>query len=144
MYTKEPFDIFGLPWWLSGLRIRLQCRRPRFNPRVGKISWRREQLPTPVFWLGEFHGQRSLADYSPWGRKESDTIEQLSLSPNKLEMLKSAASDPNMNKSISEDKIVLLKELDLEPTNLSFQLFIAHIQGQLLSLKSRSSPVSRG
>ena len=70
-----------------------------------------------------------------WGRKESDTIEQLSLSPNKLEMLKSAASDPNMNKSISEDKIVLLKELDLESTNLSFQLRIAHIQGQLLSLK---------
>ena len=70
-----------------------------------------------------------------WGRKESDTIEQLSLSPNKLEMLKSAASDPNTNKSISEDKIVLLKELDLESTNLSFQLLIAHNQGQLLSLK---------
>ena len=51
-------------------------------------------------------------------------------------MLKSAASDPNMNKFISEDKIVLLKEQDLEPTNLSFQLFIGHIQGQLLSLKA--------
>ena len=45
---------------------------------VGKISWRREQLPTPVFLPGEFHGQGSLADYSPWGRKESDTTEQLS------------------------------------------------------------------
>ena len=32
-------------------------------------------LPTPVFLLGEFHGQRSLAGYSPWGRKESDTTE---------------------------------------------------------------------
>ena len=31
----------------------------------------------PVFLPGEFHGQRSLADYSPWGRKESDTTEQL-------------------------------------------------------------------
>ena len=70
------------------------------------------------------------------GVAESDTTEQLSLSSNKLEMLKSAAGDPNMNKSISEDKRVLLKELDLEPTNLSFQLFIAHIQGQLLSLKA--------
>ena len=29
-------------------------RRPRFNPWVGKIPWRRE--PTPVFWPGEFHG----------------------------------------------------------------------------------------
>ena len=29
-------------------------------------------IPTPVFLLGEFHGQRRLAGYSPWGRKESD------------------------------------------------------------------------
>ena len=33
----------------------------------------------PVFWPGEFHGQRSLEDYSPLGRKESDTTERLSL-----------------------------------------------------------------
>ena len=26
------------------------------NPWVGKIPWSRERLPTPVFWLGEFHG----------------------------------------------------------------------------------------
>ena len=45
-----------------------------FNPWVEKISWRRERLPTPVFWPGEFHGL-----YSSWGHKESDTIEQLSL-----------------------------------------------------------------
>ena len=31
--------------------------------------------PTPVFLPGKLHGQRSLADYSPWGRKESDTME---------------------------------------------------------------------
>ena len=43
---------------------------------VGKIPWRRERLPTPVFWPGEFHGL-----YSPWGRKESDMTDQLSLSP---------------------------------------------------------------
>ena len=49
-------------------------------PRVGKIPWRRERLPTPVFWPGEFHGQRSLVGYSPWGCKESDTTEWLSLS----------------------------------------------------------------
>ena len=41
-------------------RIHLQCGRPGFNPWVGKIPWRREQLPTPVFLLGEFHGQRNL------------------------------------------------------------------------------------
>ena len=42
---------------------------------VGKILWRRERLPTPVFWPGEFHGL-----HSPWGCKESDTTEWLSLS----------------------------------------------------------------
>ena len=45
------------------------------DPWVGKIPWRRERLPTPVFWPGEFHGL-----YSPWGRKESDMTELLSLS----------------------------------------------------------------
>ena len=45
------------------------------DPWVGKTSWRRERLLTPVFWPREFHGL-----YSPRGRKESDTTEQLSLS----------------------------------------------------------------
>ena len=31
--------------------------------------------PTPVLFLGEFHGQRSLVSYSPWGGKESDVTE---------------------------------------------------------------------
>ena len=44
------------------------------------FPWRREWLPTPVLWPGEFHGQRSLAGYIPWGHKEVDIIEQLSLS----------------------------------------------------------------
>ena len=42
----------GLPWWLSWKRICLQCGRPGFKPWVGKIPWRREWLPTPVFWPG--------------------------------------------------------------------------------------------
>ena len=41
--------------------------------------WRRAWQPTPVFLPGEFHGQRSLVGYSPWGRKESDTTERLIL-----------------------------------------------------------------
>jgi len=39
----------GPPWQLSWLRIRLQCRKPQFNSWVGKIHWRRDRLPSPVF-----------------------------------------------------------------------------------------------
>ena len=42
------------------------------NPRLRKVSWRRKWLLTPVLLLGESHGQRSTAGYSPWGCKESD------------------------------------------------------------------------
>ena len=59
----------------SWLRIRLRGGRPGFDPWVGKIPWRRERLPTPVFWPGEFRGL-----YSPGVGKELDTTEQLSLS----------------------------------------------------------------
>ena len=37
-----------------------QCRRPRFDPWVGKLPWRKEWQPTPVFLTGHFHGQRSF------------------------------------------------------------------------------------
>ena len=47
-----------------------------FDPWVGKISWRRAWQPTPVFLPGESHGQKSLAGYSPWGRRESDRTEK--------------------------------------------------------------------
>ena len=50
------------------------CRRPQYDSWVRKIHCRRERLPTPVCWPGEFHGL-----YSPWRRKESDTTEWLSL-----------------------------------------------------------------
>ena len=51
---------FGLLLWLSWWRIHLQCGRPGFDPWVGKIPWRRESLPTPVFWPGEFYGLLSM------------------------------------------------------------------------------------
>jgi len=38
-------------------KICLQCRKPGFNPWVGKIPRRREWQTTPVFLPGEFHGQ---------------------------------------------------------------------------------------
>ena len=47
------------------------------DPSVGKIPWKREWQPTPVFLPREFHGQGSLKGYSPWGIKESDMTEWL-------------------------------------------------------------------
>ena len=61
----------------DGKRIHLQCRRSGFHPWVGKILWRREWQPTPVFLFEEFQEQKSLEGYSPCGRKESDTTERL-------------------------------------------------------------------
>ena len=63
------FRIKGLPWWLRQERIHLRCRKCEFDPWVGKIPWRREWLPSPVFLPGEFHEQRGLAGHSPWVTK---------------------------------------------------------------------------
>ena len=59
------FVIRGFPFWLVKNLPEMQ--------ETSKIPWRRERLPTPVFWLGDFHGL-----YSPSGRKQSDTTEWLS------------------------------------------------------------------
>ena len=48
-----------------------------FKFSVQGLKWRREWLLTPIFLPGGSHAWRSLAGYSPWGHKESDTIEQL-------------------------------------------------------------------
>ena len=48
----------------------LAVQETGFDFWVGKISWRRERLPTPVFWSEEFYEL-----YSPWGHKESDMTE---------------------------------------------------------------------
>ena len=44
-----------------------ECGIPGFDPWVGKIPWRKERLPTPGFWPGEFQGDH----------KESDMTERL-------------------------------------------------------------------
>jgi len=46
-----------------------------FDPWVGKIHWRWAWQPTPVSLPGEFHGQRSLEDCSPWDCEELGTTE---------------------------------------------------------------------
>ena len=58
----------------SGKESTCQWRRRR---RQGKIPWRRAWQPTPVVLPGKFHGQRSLAGYSPRDCKESDVTEHI-------------------------------------------------------------------
>ena len=67
----EPFTV------RSGKESACNGGRPRFDPRVGKIPWRRQWLPTPVFLPGESQGRRSMTGDSPWGYKELDMAEQL-------------------------------------------------------------------
>ena len=66
----------GLPWWLSGKESACSAEDLGSIPGSGR-SLEKEMATTPVFLPGEFHGQRSLVGYSPWGHKESDTTEQL-------------------------------------------------------------------
>ena len=69
----EPAPAFGtILRWHRGKESTCQCRRCKrheFSPWVGKIPWRRKWQPTAVFFPGEFLGWRSLAGYSPWGRR---------------------------------------------------------------------------
>ena len=76
-----------------------------------------ERLPTPVFWPGEFYGL-----YSPWGHKESDTTEQLSLSnvfkstppPNAKNICKSGRRSPHLCQGKSDAFTVPGIELGIE------------------------------
>ena len=58
-------------WW----RISLPVQETLVPSLVGNILWRRKWQPAPIFLPGKFHGQRSLAGYSPWGHKEADTTD---------------------------------------------------------------------
>ena len=82
-----PFSATCFPGSVSGKEPACQgrrCKRCRFESWVGKILWRRKWQPTPVFLLGKFHGQRSLAGYSPRGHKESDTTEVIGIRKNEI------------------------------------------------------------
>ena len=77
IFTSLRIQKEGLPRWARGKEPACQCRRHkeyRFDPWVRKISWRRKWQSTPVFLPGESHGQRNLAGYSPWGRKNQTQL----------------------------------------------------------------------
>ena len=63
--------------WYSGKESACQykrCKRPRFDPGIGKIPQRRKWHLTPVFLPGKRHGQKSLAGYSPWVQELDTTV----------------------------------------------------------------------
>ena len=62
-------------WYRAIAGLCLQCRRPRFEPQIGKIPSRGKWLPAAVVLPGESHGQRNLMGYSPWVLKELDMTE---------------------------------------------------------------------
>ena len=69
----------GFPGGSSNKESTCQCRRCKrhgFNLWVGRSPWRRKWQPIPVSLPGKSHAQRSLTDYSLWGRKESDTTKR--------------------------------------------------------------------
>ena len=79
-HNSNSMDISKDIWWHNGKESTCQCRRHkrhRFNPWVGKISWRRKWQPTPELLPEESHEQWSLVGYSPWGRTESNMTEHV-------------------------------------------------------------------
>ena len=68
-------SIFPSLSWASQVALVVK----NLSANAGKITWRREWQPTPVFLPEESHGQRSLVGNSPWSCKESDITERLTL-----------------------------------------------------------------
>ena len=70
---RHRFDIWSRNYeasqWLSSKESACQCRRHRFDPWVRKTPWRRKWQPTLGFLPWKYHGQRSLADCTPWSCK---------------------------------------------------------------------------
>jgi len=83
---RSPGEGIGYPLqysWASLVAQMVKNLPVMWKTWVWSLGWEdpleKGTLSTPVFWPGEFHGQRSLAGYSPWSCKELDMTEQLSL-----------------------------------------------------------------
>ena len=102
IYIPKSLSIVVADFWgsspggISGKEPACQCRRHkrhRYDPWDGRIPWRRAWQPTPVFMTGEFHGQRSLAGYSPQGLTELDVTEAISHARRERRKLKQEIRD---------------------------------------------------
>ena len=66
-------QLVQVPRYLSGKDSTCNARDLDSIPSSGRFPWRRKWQPTPVFLPEEFHGQKGLAGYSPWGCKVPNT-----------------------------------------------------------------------
>ena len=112
----------GFPGGASGEELACQCRRHRFDP--WKIPWRRKRQPTPVFLPGKFHGQRSMAGYSPWGCRELDMTEQLSTHTGAIWIIHLVTGLPCQLGYIA-NSFHYLNELNLQPKALT-KIYLKH------------------
>ena len=67
----------GFPWWVSQNLPIMQETQVQSLSQEDPLE--KERAHTPVFLPGKFHGQRSLVGYSPWGPKELEMTEPLSM-----------------------------------------------------------------
>ena len=74
-FSRQVKSPWHFPGGSGGKESVCNAGAPGSIPGSERSPLRREWLPTPAFLPGEFHGQRSLAGYSPQGRKQSVTTE---------------------------------------------------------------------
>ena len=109
----------GLPWWLSGKEFVCNGRRHRrrgFDPGVGKIHWRRDRLPTPVFlsFCGGLAGKestynaRDLGSVPGWGAMVKATATPSSILPGEFHGLYSARGrkEPDTTEQLSVSSFI--------------------------------------
>ena len=58
----------------------MQKIKPRFDPWVGKMTWKRKWQPTPVLLPGKSNRRRSLAGYSPWHHSQARPSNEANIS----------------------------------------------------------------
>ena len=109
------------------------------------MSNNKKRQPTPVFLPGELHGQRSLADYSPWGCKELDMTEQLSLTHSNL-LPRACLVAQEKNLSVQEMWVqsldwedLLEKEMATHASILAWEIPWTEEPGGLSSIESQKS-----
>ena len=108
--NTSPLKTLGLPCWLN--QNCLQCRRPWFGSWVGKIPWRRDRLPTPVF-LG-FPGG-SDGKESTWNAGDLGLIPGLGRSPGEENgyPLQYSCLENSMNRGVGQATVYGVQESDM-------------------------------